>query len=185
MESVVSSGSEHLVNKRVGHLSHVLSVRVVFRWYITPLLNGRSVTNLFYSFTDVRVDSSGIVTYVTQYHSAICIEMEFSYRNFHLFLDDISDISIPRLAAQSFKRGIVTALLEATFAFPNKNPCYWLPSESVSLINATATMASALIYDVPLRDHDQSRKGSPCPSQVDVIHLLSLTDEDTRLPHQE
>ena len=30
MESVVSSGSEHLLNQRVGPLSHVLCVRVLF-----------------------------------------------------------------------------------------------------------------------------------------------------------
>ena len=46
-------------------------------------------------------------------------------------------------------------------------------------------LSSALKRDMPLRDHVQSREESPCPSQMGVIHLQSLTDEDTRLPLQE
>ena len=42
-------------------------------------------------------------------------------------------------------------------------------------------LPSAQKRDVPLRDHVQSRKESPCPFQVSVIHLQTLTDEDTRL----
>ena len=46
-------------------------------------------------------------------------------------------------------------------------------------------LSSVLKRDVPLQDHVQSREESPCPSQVGVIHLQSLTDKDTHLPLQE
>ena len=46
-------------------------------------------------------------------------------------------------------------------------------------------LSSALKRDVLFRDHVKSKEESPCPSQVVVIHLQTLTDEDMRLPLQE
>ena len=56
--------------------------------------------SFFYSIADVRVESSGIVTDVTKYHSAICIEMELFYRNVHLFLDDIGAFNTKNCCAK-------------------------------------------------------------------------------------